>query len=508
VTIRSTAWRLFMSAWLVYALHWATDFSREHFLVLSIAEDASFRLDKYADMHNDIFVLPSGHAHHGANPGISLIGAVPYSLLRPVVDRVVERTLRQRAGETVSPSDYKDPRMARRLRHAQMRERGLDVRFGMVGLITQVLAMAPLAAGGVVVFFLILCGMGLPRAHALAGAVLYGFGTPMFYRAAYLNHNLAVGTAALVGFWLLWNPGDRLSMSVNRRTILAGVCGGMALLLDYSGGLVLVGLPVYATLLLIRKGGGIVEILQMGQRYAVGSLGPVMMLWFYQWASFGNPFFPPQHYMAPVPWSDLGYQGVTGPQAELFWMLLLDPRFGLFIVCPILLLGLLAPVVVRRTRTSIRWPEVMFALGFSAAMIVFFSAVQYTRLQYIHGIRYIIPVVPFLALLTVVFLLELPKWASITLGLGAIAFAWTQAMVRVHELQGSVLEPIGDVLLGGPRLPALTTLSRLPGGYIPDWVPLSPITALFGTAILLWVIWSARRPARPLAVNAPGNSGP
>ncbi len=507
MTIRSTAWRLFFSAWLLYSLHWATDFSREHFLVLSIAEEASFRLDKYADMHKDIFVLPTGQAHHGANPGISMIGAIPYALLRPLVDRVVDGSLARRAGETVSTSDYQDPRLARRLRYAQMRARGLDLRFGLVGLITQVLAMAPLAAAGVVVFFLVLCGMGLPRNHALAGAVLYGFGTPAFYRAAYLNHNLAVGIFAFVGFWLLWNPGNRLSWSDNRRYVLAGLCGGMSVLLDYSGAIVLAALAAYATLVVVRRGVGWPAVPHLAWRYAAGAIGPIMLVWFYQWVSFGHPFYPPQHYMPPVTWSDLGYQGVTGPQGELFWMLLIDARFGLFVLCPILLLGLLTPVIVRHSRVPIEWPETIFALGFTAAVIVFFSAVQYTRLQYIHGIRYLIPVIPFLTLLTVVFLLELPRWLSYLLGLLAIAFAWAQAMVRVHEQQASIFEPFRDVLLGGPRLPALTTLSRLPGQYFPEGAPLTPTTALLAAAALLWLIWSVRRPATPMATDLPGSGG-
>ena len=115
--------------------------------------------------------------------------------------------------------------------------------------------------------------------------------------------------------------------------------------------------------------------------------------------------------------------------------------------------------------------------------------------------------IPFLTLLTVVFLLQLPRWLSYSLGLLAIAFAWAQAMVRVHENQISILEPFRDVLLGGPRLPALTTLSRLPGQYFPDSTPLTPTTALLGAAALLWLIWSIRRPATPLAADLPGSDG-
>ena len=39
--------RLFLTCWVVFCLHFATDFVREHYLVVSIVEDASFDLNKY-----------------------------------------------------------------------------------------------------------------------------------------------------------------------------------------------------------------------------------------------------------------------------------------------------------------------------------------------------------------------------------------------------------------------------------------------------------------------------
>ena len=32
-------WRLFLTCWIIYVIHFATDFVREHYLVVSIAED-------------------------------------------------------------------------------------------------------------------------------------------------------------------------------------------------------------------------------------------------------------------------------------------------------------------------------------------------------------------------------------------------------------------------------------------------------------------------------------
>ncbi|HEV8124163.1 MAG TPA: hypothetical protein VGP80_07980, partial [Gemmatimonadales bacterium] len=93
MSVGSIKWRLFLTAWLVYVVHFATDFVREHYLVLSIVDDHAFRLDPYADLHVDIFWNPDSAtvkgAHHGANPGVSMLAAVPYFLFKPAVDLVV-----------------------------------------------------------------------------------------------------------------------------------------------------------------------------------------------------------------------------------------------------------------------------------------------------------------------------------------------------------------------------------------------------------------------------------
>ena len=99
--------RLFLTAWIVFSLHYATDFVREHFLVVSMVEDGTFDLGPYYGLHEDIFVNPPNApvqgVHHGANPGISMLAAIPYALTRPLVDRVVARQLALRDARATTP---------------------------------------------------------------------------------------------------------------------------------------------------------------------------------------------------------------------------------------------------------------------------------------------------------------------------------------------------------------------------------------------------------------------
>ncbi|HEX4931903.1 MAG TPA: hypothetical protein VFV33_01915, partial [Gemmatimonadaceae bacterium] len=144
---RALQWRVFLTCWVLFSLHFATDFVREHFLVTSMVDDRTFDLGTYYGMHPDIFrnppEAPHGGVHHGANPGISMLAAVPYLILKPVVDRVVERDLARRKGSAADTAAYRDPRQKRIEFYKRARELGVDLRFGLVGLITQVLCMAP-----------------------------------------------------------------------------------------------------------------------------------------------------------------------------------------------------------------------------------------------------------------------------------------------------------------------------------------------------------------------------
>ena len=325
--------RLFLTCWVIFCLHYATDFVREHFLVVSMVEKGTFDLGDYYRLHEDIFVNPPNAkvqgVHHGANPGISMLAAIPYALTRPLVDRVVARQLAVRKARGDTSAVYNDPRQARVRFYREAVTRGLDVRFGLVGIITMVLCMAPLSALGVVVMFMILRGAGLAEKTSAWLSLLYAFGTPVLFRTAYLNQNLAVGIAGLVALLFLWNPSQIVRWSPRTRLFVAGLAGGFAFLCDYSGALATGLLGLYAMLRARDSDAGFGGPWRAALGYGLGAFGMVLVLWFYQWASFGNFILPPQNWMPAVIHSEQGYQGVTGPSWDLFKMLLLHPAFGL-----------------------------------------------------------------------------------------------------------------------------------------------------------------------------------
>jgi len=509
---RGIALRLFLTCWLIYTLHFATNTAREIYLALALGDHLSFRVDEYANMHPDLFEMPGRGWHMNNNPGASMVAAIPYALARPLIDPIVTEVNRQRAASGLTePPEYDSSWPMAREFYAEAWRRGYDVKFGLAAFVMQAFCMAPISALGVVVMFLLLRIVFLSDKTAAWMSLLYAFGTPVFFRTGYLNQNMMLGHIAFAGFVAMWNPRNSLQWSMRRRTFLGGLAGGMALLFDYSGAVLLLGLLGYGLIRQIQDGAhglsgrGIRACLGSGLWYVLGSLAPIGLLWFYQWNSFGDPFLPPQHWMPPVELSQFGYQGLGLPQPELFLMLAFDHRFGVFVSSPLMILAIVCPFVGLRTgrgrtraeqRTAgelLPKRELFFILVLFAAFWLFLSGNNYTWLQFNTGIRYMTSMLPFLFVPAAVVLARLPRFAIGFLALLSITESWSLAMYRDVESSLGLLNPLLYTFIKGFQLPALDTLSRMGtayGDYAAHGVSPLPLFALAGA--VLYGLWSDR----------------
>src|SRR4051794_2363776 len=239
---KGIAIRLFFTCWIVYCTHVATNTVREIYLALAIGDHFSFRVDEYANMHADLFEKKGFGWHIGANPGGSMLGAIPYFLSRPVVDRIVDKVNRARAaGGHKEPPPYNSPWPMAREFYLESWRRGFDIKFGLAAVVMQAFCMAPISALGVVAMFYFLRRIFADDRMAFWLSLLYAFGTPVFFRTGFLNHNMILGHFTFIGFLAMWNPGWDKRWSVDLRYGLGGLMGGTAVLLDYSG-VVLLGL--------------------------------------------------------------------------------------------------------------------------------------------------------------------------------------------------------------------------------------------------------------------------
>lgn len=474
--------RLFVTCWLIYGLHVATNTVREVYLALAIGDHLSFRVDEYQGLHPDLFEKPGFGWHINSNPGASFIAAIPYAIFRPAVQAIADRVQRQRkaAGQT-EPPEYNSPWPLSRAFYREAWRRGLDVKFGLAAIIMQFLCMAPVSAAGVCAMFFVLRGSVLSETTALWLALLYAFGTPVFFRTGYLNQNSLVAHIGFLGFAVIRSRAERCN-----RWFAAGLAGGCAILLDYSGLVVMGALLAYALWGAARR-----RLAMLC--YSVGASGPIALLAVYQWASFGNPLFPAQHWMpSTVLWNGVGYHGFGWPQWDMLLANAFDYRYGLFASCPILLLAIAAPFVNRR------WPllarrDVLFCWLTPAALWVFASCIGYSRLQFNTGVRYLVPAVPFLFILVSTLLVRMSTPVVYFLAVIAVTQAWCMAMYRDVERGLGVLDPMLHVFAGGFTLPVLSVASRL-GSQFGDYFASgpSPIPLFVLTAALLFGIWNVR----------------
>jgi MFS family permease len=460
-------------------------------------DDFSFRLDRYTGLHPDIFETPDHGAHHGANPGASMIAAIPYAIFKPITDRVVDYTKKRRKSIPEGTAIYKDDRLARVKFYEQVREKGLDIKFGLIGFVTMVFCMAPLSALSAVAMFHALHLLNFSSRFALWMALLYAFGTPIFFRTAYLNQNLMVGIFSFLAFVLLLQIHYKNNNSVWQSITLAGFLAGLTILCDYSGLISLFMLYGY-TILRRMDSVSFRQALKDSLWYFCGAAGPILLLWFYQWSSFGVPFYPPQSHMPPQTYSDIGYQGIRWPSFKLLWMLLFDCRFGLFVVSPVLLLTFCAPMLNYFKKNIVPFKEMLLILCFFIAFVIFLSSIEYTKLQWVSGIRYLVPVIPFLFMLIASVLVQIHRFLAYGITFISIGLTWAMSMARrgVGVPEESMLVSIKSILFEGLQLPWLNTLSKMEIHYLPfiEQPKLTAISLFMLCASIIYCIWRFRIP--------------
>lgn len=483
LTPRGIAFRLFFTCWLVFALHFATNSVREIYPALTLGDRLSFDVSEYDGLHPDIFSIPGRGAYINNNPGASIIGAIPYAISRPIIDRVVQRVAEGRKKPDGQPNEYKSVYPLAQQFYREAQKRGIDVKLGLGAAVMQAFAMAPLSALSVVVMFYILLSRTNSTKQALLLSLLYAFATPVFYRTAQLNQNLLVAHCALFAFAVLWRPWDNAENRLPPRYFLAGLLCGWAVVLDYSGLVVLLVLAGYAvvhraSLPATLKSRADIPLFMAGVSICAA------LLMGYQWSAFGNPLLPAQSYMPPTRFSGYGYRGMAWPQLDLLWDTTFGTRFGLFTSAPLLLLALYIPAWFKKQHRIVGKQELVCIATFSCLFLLFCAANQYGRLQFNSGVRYALPVVPFLFLIASNVMLRMRPMVAVLIGAAATYWSWCLSMYRDVELGLGIFESLKQVTLTGFRLPWMTSLHNL--GYIGENTSVLPVLLIMVAVIAIF----------------------
>ena len=481
---RPVGWRLFVTVWLVYSIFATTNVVRETYLAISLGERLSVRVDDYRDLHPDLFEFPGRGWYINSNPGASIAGALPYAVfVRPAI--ALATKLRPGIAEPKPPATYDDPRPNRTMFMNAARARGLDVILGLAALGTGVTLMAPLGALAAVLLFAWLRER-LGERRALAMSLLFAFATPVLFRAAFINQNAILGLIVLAAWILRTGIRPQPTGTAPGWKSLAGtgLLLGFGLVTDYSA---IPFLVVFGCWILLDgwKRGGSATALREGATYTAASLAAISILFVYQWAAFGHPLWPAQRYMPATEFSVKGWLGFTVPTPELLWGNLFDPRYGLFVFCPLLLLAFAAPFVRAAKDTwSPSRAELCWIAACFTGLLVFSSANQFGNLQWNTGVRYMVPMVPLLFIASLPALAALPRYARWAFVAVSLLLSLSVTMTRE-----AVPVALQMVFTEGPTLPVLLVLQRMASGYeipLPSGAFWIVATAVLLALLLIW----------------------
>lgn len=499
--LASRRWRIFVIVWIVYSIHFATNIVREHYPAFSLVEHGTFRVDEYQGFHSDIFVHRDGHSVIGNQVLVSLLAAVPLFVFDPVLDALEHRSKAQLAAHGLSDAEYRIDKPMRRDFFRLVKERGLDLRFGAAAVVTTVFFMAPLTAAFVAFVYHVLTRRGVDRSRATALSLLLAFGTPLFYRATVLGHNMFVMFGMFVSFVLLWvRPGESFPVPRWRR-VLAGFFAGLTLATDYMG--VLIMPLLYAYLVLPRLAtASWWRSLKESAAMVLGSLPPIAFLLYSQWAMYGNPFLPGQHWMPNQnQYVNVGARGFTLVDLELFLQNLFHPGFGMFVWGPVLLLAFVP--TWRYPAASLILPrrERRFVVVATVVLMLFCAMNQYARLQWNSGFRYLLPLVPFLFLALADHWVRLPRWARVSIATVTVVQCWVLTAFREQAPRAW-----REFLAEGPQLPWYRVLSMTSNPDNPWigtwWIPTLLLVATLAIVAWIWRYGSRLERERPVHLRA------
>ncbi|WP_096893830.1 hypothetical protein [Candidatus Scalindua japonica] len=492
--LTSLSIRIFIISWSIFAIHFATNIVREHYPAFSLVDYATFKVDEYQGFHPDIFVHTDGHSYIGNNVAASVIAAIPLFIFDPILD-VLERYEKRKIRREGVPGTIYRTRHTNSIKFLKLvKEKGLSLRFGGASVVTSVFLMAPLSAMTIVFMFHLLTRRGIRTKQALWLSMLFGFGTPVFFRTGVINHNMLIMYAAFVAFYLLWiQPEMRFPVSMNRR-LTAGFLCGACLALDYSG---IIPLLVFYGYLIINRlsTASLKTAIRESIPFIIGCAPPVLFLCYSQWSMFGNPFLPGQYWMPNVtttegyyfrnPYSDSGFRGFTWPSLDLFYLNLFSPSYGMYTYGPILAIGLIPTCFYKKNKLILTQPERILTTIFFILFLSFCAANQYSRIQFNSGFRYLVPLIPLIYLSACDHLVRIPRRWLIIIVIPILLHSWVISMVR---------EPVPEswcrVITEGLQLPWLSVLrATAPEGHPILGSSLLPTTIILLTMLLVFTIW-------------------
>jgi hypothetical protein len=437
-------------------------------LILAIVDQNTLSIDAYYQNTGD-YALFEGHYYSDKAPGTSFLGVPVYWVTRQMlglepIEKIVDRLEANPAlGETLL-------------------EEGTGLQVGKVyfalalTLVTFFVVAIPSALLGVLLYLWTGYVAHNPL-YRLSVPLVYGLLTNAFpYSNMFFGHQIVAALLFAAFFMLFRIEGRRLSPAW---LSIVGVLLGYAVITEYPTALIAAGLCVYAFFIVPDK------------RWLIGlvlaGLLPGLLAMAYNYAIFRTPMPVGYHYSELyVEQHSSGFLSLSYPHPRALWGITFGSYRGLFFISPILLLAIAGFVVWGHRRVNRRaWWVCLYAV------IIFFlfngSSVMWQG-GYSIGPRYLLPMLPFLAVGLVYFFdawWHQPWVRGLTFVLAVWSFfaVWTETLGGQHFPDWTV-NPLFNYSL--PNL-AVGNIARNVGMVfrLSGWASLLPLLIGVGMGLLL-----------------------
>jgi hypothetical protein len=450
-------------------------------MVVAVVDDGTFQIDAYIQNTVD-YAKVEDHYYSDKAPGAAFLGIPIYAALKRVLDLPLMDGLMERLENNQA--------LAATLRADGTGLLAHKVRFAMAQVaVTFVAAALPTALMGALMYRLLGRFTARPWPRILV-ALAYGLLTPVFaYAGAFYGHQLSA--ACLFGaFYLIFSGARLLSAG---RLLTVGFLLGYSVITEYPSALIASILFVYTFYRLSAKR-------RIGWVTLAGVL--VAIGWMvYNTAIFGSPLA--LGYSQSELWTEqhhTGFMSLTLPHWEAIWGITLGKFRGLFVLSPLLLLAV--PGFLLWWRSGEYRPEFWVALTSVTAMFLFNSSSVMWWGGYAVGPRYLLPMLPFMAL-PIIFVFR--EWGnrtwvralSVALMAWSLIATWGLTLAEQAFPPDTLFNPL--VEYAWPNWQA-GNIARNLGMFLhlPGVASLLPL--LVSLAVLLAMLWALSR-SEPAAIT-------
>jgi hypothetical protein len=433
--LQSTEFRLFMLVWLVYGLHvvpgGGANPNRYFDLTHSLVNHGTLNIDLYHEnTHDKAYV--NGHYYSSGWPGPSL-AAVPaylsfkvlYGLMPPAVLQPLSSLQSHRQG--VAAGFYQRD----------------NLHFFLSSIWLTWFCLAPLSALGTAALYRLLRRTRAAHRHALAVALLYAWGTPVFHYSTTFFSHVFTATITLTALCVIAGfeptPGKWQMAGL-------GALTGSALLMESQGAVLLALFGLYS---LWRWGPRALAWQVLG----AAPLAAVLLA--YNTLAFGSPWTLPYAYLVGENFTrfhSTGFMGMAAPRLGRLLSLTFGAERGLFLYAPILLLAHIGWLnALRGPRRETRDVALLAAAG-TAAILVWISAFEAWFPPSSFGPRYLVAAIPLLAFGVAHALPRVPTALIVVLAALSLLQNWMGAQYGAAD---HALSHWPTLLASGPTLPAI-----------------------------------------------------